>query len=441
MGVGAPVTASDHEPTDGLSRRLAAFVRDSAWENIPEAVRAHAAKAIFNGVGTALGGSSDPTIVCLTNTLAAFSAGDAATVIGHRVRRDVLTAAFLNAAAMNVFDFDDTHAGTIIHPTAPIAPVVLALAETRPVSGSQLLHAFVLGVEVTCRIGAAVSPGHYDRGWHITSTCGIFGAAVAAAKLLDLDEHEIVWALGNASAQASGLVETLGFMAKSAGVGNAARGGLLSALMARPGVEGPPRPLEVPRWFLKDCCDAPAPADAADFSDAAVSDPRLRALRAKVRAVEIDDKASIDGARVTIRYSNGVSIEQVETAATGSLARPMTDFALKEKFAALVPYGCPGLDSDASGRSFGISALSPMLARWWRSRVLESEPTGQPTPYGGYLTISATRPESQGKSFDEGLSIRKLVRWGKAIVRRVSNVEKLVIRPSLEALVAVAEAR
>ncbi|WP_292281823.1 MmgE/PrpD family protein, partial [Mesorhizobium sp.] len=109
----------------------------------------------------------------------------------------------------------------------PVAPVVLALAELRPVSGTKLLHAFVLGVEVTCRIGNAISPGHYNRGWHITSTCGIFGAAVAAAKLLDLTEEEILWAFGNASAQASGLVETLGFMAKSVGVGTAARGGLL----------------------------------------------------------------------------------------------------------------------------------------------------------------------------------------------------------------------
>ena len=213
----------------GLSRRLAAFVHRSRWEDVPEPVRAHAMRAVFNGFGTALGGSSDQAVLRLTKSLAPFSAGENATVIGHTQRRDALTAAFLNAAAINVFDFDDTHAGTIIHPTAPVAPVVLALAETRPVSGAELLHAFTLGVDVACRIGNAVSPSHYDRGWHITSTCGIFGAAVAAAKLLKLGENEILWALGNASAQVSGLVETLGFMAKSTGVGNAARGDAVSA--------------------------------------------------------------------------------------------------------------------------------------------------------------------------------------------------------------------
>ncbi|RWX58160.1 MmgE/PrpD family protein, partial [Mesorhizobium sp. M2A.F.Ca.ET.039.01.1.1] len=197
----------------GLSRRLAAFVRNSQWNDVPEPVCEHALRALFNGFGTALGGSSDQAILRLAASLAPFSAGTAATVVGHGAKRDAPTAAFLNAASMNVFDFDDTHQGTIIHPTAPVAPVVLALAELRPVSGTKLLHAFVLGVEVTCRIGNAISPGHYNRGWHITSTCGIFGAAVAAAKLLDLTEEEILWAFGNASAQASGLVETLGFMA------------------------------------------------------------------------------------------------------------------------------------------------------------------------------------------------------------------------------------
>ena len=432
------MTRPTAEPSDaGLSRRLAAFVHGSRWEDVPGPVRAHALRAVFNGFGTALGGSSDQAVVRLAVSLAPYSGGGTATVIGHHARRDALTAAFLNAAAMNVFDFDDTHAGTIIHPTAPVAPVVLAVSELRPVSGAELLHAFTLGAEIACRIGNAISPGHYDRGWHITSTCGIFGAAVAAAKLLDLAPEEIVWALGNASAQAAGLVETLGFMAKSTGVGNAARGGLVSALMAQSGVEGPPRPLEGPRGFLKVCSEAPRPelvlrglgaeweisrdmfkpypcgvvlnpvidaclaaraaptfaldriadivvrgaallkaradrpdvttgreaqvsaqhavavcllrgkAGVADFNDAAVSDPQVRALRAKVRAVEIDVAAPVEAAHVSIRHVDGTSLDVSEMAATGSLARPMTDAALREKFAALARYGCPALDAAA----------------------------------------------------------------------------------------------
>ncbi len=243
----------------GLSRRLAGFVCAAAPGDLPDDVRAHALRAVLNGFGTALGGRADEAIVRLSELLMPFASGAQATVIGHAQRADMPTAAFLNGAAINVFDFDDNHAGTIIHPTAPVLPAALALAETRPIGGATLIHAVALGIEVACRIGNAVSPGHYNRGWHITATCGIFGAAAAATKLLGLDATRTLWALGNASAQASGLVETLGHMAKSVGVGGAARNGLMSALMAEAGVAGPEQPLEGPRGFLAVCCDAPRP--------------------------------------------------------------------------------------------------------------------------------------------------------------------------------------
>ena len=251
------VSGTRNDFATGLTGELAAFVAGSRLEDVPDTVREHGVRAILNGFGTALGGASDQALARLGAALVPFSSGQVASVIGRSHRVDAPTAAFLNAAAINVFDFDDTHEGTIIHPTAPVAPVVLAIAEMRPVSGIEALHAFILGVEVACRLGNAVSPWHYDRGWHITSTCGIFGAAAAAARLLKLDQTQTVWALGNASAQSSGLVETLGFMAKSAGVGAAARNGLLSALMAQAGVEGPQDPIGGPRGFLKVTCDAP----------------------------------------------------------------------------------------------------------------------------------------------------------------------------------------
>ncbi|MCB1516475.1 MAG: MmgE/PrpD family protein [Hyphomicrobiaceae bacterium] len=243
----------------GLSAQLAAFVADSVFADIPDPVKAHGTRAIFNGFGTALGGSSDQALQRLSGVLGAFSSAQKATMIGSSLRYDAPTAAFLNAAAMNVFDFDDNHTGTIIHPTAPVLPAVLALAETRGMSGKQVLHAVILGIEIACRLGIAISPGHYSRGWHITATCGVFGAAVACSKLLGLNQERLIWALGNASAQSSGLVETLGFMAKSVGVGAAARNGLMSALMAEAGVEGPSQPLEGPRGFLPVTSDSPQP--------------------------------------------------------------------------------------------------------------------------------------------------------------------------------------
>jgi 2-methylcitrate dehydratase PrpD len=235
----------------GPSRRLAEFVCDTTWEDIPEAVRHEAKRSLMNYFACALGGCGDNAVVATARVLERLSGPPTATIIGHRRKADALQAAFLNAASANVFDFDDTHTRTIIHATAPVAPPLFALAEGRRVWGRDLLLAFVLGVETECRIGNAVSPGHYRRGWHITSTCGVFGAAAAAGKLLGLSPERMTWALGNASAQAGGLLETLGTMAKSISVGNAARNGLVAAMFAAEGVFGPEAPLEGTYGFLR----------------------------------------------------------------------------------------------------------------------------------------------------------------------------------------------
>ena len=248
---------ADASAGETLSARIARFVVETTWEDVPQDIRRQAVRSIFNVFGTALGGSQDQAVLRLAKTLTPFSSSGASSVIGHDINVDAPTAAFLNAVAMNVHDFDDTHVNTIIHPSAPVAAALFAIAETRAVTGPELLHAFVLGTEVECRLGNAISPGHYDRGWHITSTCGVFGAAAAVGKLLGLTIEEMVWAFGNASAQAAGLVETLGSMAKSISVGNAARNGILSAIMAKNGVEGPAEPLEGKRGFLQVTCDAP----------------------------------------------------------------------------------------------------------------------------------------------------------------------------------------
>jgi 2-methylcitrate dehydratase PrpD len=240
-----------------VTRRLAQWVAATTWRDIPAVVRHEAKRALVNYVAVALAGCSDPTIDKAVRTYQRFSADRSAGVIGRRERVDMLNAAALNAMSANVFDFDDTHIPTIIHPTAPVAAALFALAQTEPISGEALLLAFVLGVEVECRIGNAVSPEHYQRGWHITSTCGVFGAAAAVAKALGLSAQQSAWAFGHASVQTGGLVETLGTMSKSISVGNAARNGLLSALLAADDFSGPDAPLEGTRGFLRVSATAP----------------------------------------------------------------------------------------------------------------------------------------------------------------------------------------
>ena len=237
-------------PRQGVTSALARFVASTRWEDIPETVRHEAKRALLNFFAVAIAGCRTAPIVLALKALSEFSGGRQATIVGRAERIDALSAAFLNAAGANVFDYCDTHLPTVVHPTSPLAPAVLAMAELRRVTGPEFLLAFILGFEIECRVGGAVSPGHYPKGWHITSTCGVFGAAAGAAKLLDLSEAQIVWALGNASTQSAGLCECLGWPAKSVSVGNAARNGLFSALLADKGFEGPPEPIAGAQGFL-----------------------------------------------------------------------------------------------------------------------------------------------------------------------------------------------
>src|SRR5216684_898977 len=247
-------------PVPAVTRQLAQFLVESRWHDIPAAVRHEAKRTMMNFVGTALGGCGDIAIELAIRALGPFFGSAQATVIGRTERPDALSAAFLNAISANVLEFDDTHLRSVIHPAAPVAPALFALSELRPVSGEDLLHAMILGVETECRIGNAVTPAHYRRGWHITSTCGVFGAAAAAGRLLRLDPQQMVWALGNAAAQSAGLIESLGSMAKSISVGNAARNGLAAALLAEQGFTGAEQAIEGIYGFAK------VMSDEADFS-------------------------------------------------------------------------------------------------------------------------------------------------------------------------------
>lgn len=232
------------------TRRFAHWVSACRWSELPAAVRHEARRCLVNYFACALAGWNDPAVRIAAGVLARTGAAGDCVVIGSGQRLGPVQAASLNAMSANVFDFDDTHLPSILHPTAPVAPVAFALAQTQPVSGEQLLEAVVCAIELQCRIAMAISPQHYARGWHITSTCGVFGAAAAAARLLGLTPQQTGWAFASAAAQSCGLVGLLGTMAKSISVGNAAGNGLLSALLAQQGFSGPEAPLEGPHGFL-----------------------------------------------------------------------------------------------------------------------------------------------------------------------------------------------
>jgi 2-methylcitrate dehydratase PrpD len=239
-----PSPESKSPATECVSARWGDFVARSHWSGIPAAVRHEAKRSILNIFGTSLGAANHPDFASLMRLLAAVAGPPQAAVLGRVERLDILNAAFANAISANLLDFDDTHLDTVIHPSAPVAPALFALAEQRGLSGSHLIHAFVLGVEIECRLGQSVSPSHYARGWHITATCGVFGAAAASAKLIGLDAASTAHAIGMAASQSAGIAESLATGAKNIGIGNSARNGLLAALAAELGYTAAPRAIE-----------------------------------------------------------------------------------------------------------------------------------------------------------------------------------------------------
>ncbi|WPB87500.1 MmgE/PrpD family protein [Sediminicoccus rosea] len=245
---------------------LGRFVAEAAWDRIPSEIRREAPRALLNHVSCALGVAQSPVVRGALAALRPFSGPATATVFGQGVKLDPMSAAFVNCIAGNLLDYDDTHLATVIHPAAPVAPVALALAEQRGLSGRAVLEALLLGMEVECRIGLGVAPGHYDRGWHITSTTGVFGAAAAAAKLIGLDAARTAHALGLAASQSSGIIENLPNAGKNASMGNAARNGLLAALLAEAGWEAAPTAIEGRNGWARAMGDVPdVAAMAADL--------------------------------------------------------------------------------------------------------------------------------------------------------------------------------
>ncbi len=221
------------QPATDVTRRLARYVLGLKYDALPAAVTKEARRTLLNWMGCAIGGSRHETVEIAIGALSPFFGAPRASVLGRRERTDMLHAALFNGISSHVFDFDDTHLKTVIHPAGPVVSAILALSEDRPVSGREFIAAMVAGIETECRIGSAVYPAHYDRGWHITGTAGVFGAAAATGTLLGLSEQQMVWALGLAATQPVGLREMFGSMTKSFHPGRAAQNGMTAALLAQ----------------------------------------------------------------------------------------------------------------------------------------------------------------------------------------------------------------
>jgi 2-methylcitrate dehydratase PrpD len=235
--------------SSGATDLLASQILGSSLDAIPIDVVHEAKRALLNITGCALGGAMHPAMDIAIDALGPYAGDPIATVLGRRERFDPLFASMLNGISSHVHDYDDTTPGNYIHNSSPVASALFSYASVNRVSGRDFLHAFILGFEVTSRIGNATYPAHYDAGWHSTGSIGVFGAAVAIGRLLGLSRLQMTHAIGLAATQSAGLREMFGSMAKSLHPGRSAQSGYMAALLAQKGFTAGLRSLEGPRGF------------------------------------------------------------------------------------------------------------------------------------------------------------------------------------------------
>lgn len=243
----------------GLTERVAAFAAGAKYADIPEETRELGKKSLLDGFGLAIAGAAAASGKIVQDHLRAAECKPAATVIGANFKTAPRFAAFANGVAIHADDYDDTQLavakdrvyGLLTHPTAPALPPALALAEQTGASGEMFMLAYHIGVEIESKIAEAISPRHYQHGFHSTGTCGSFAAAAAAAKLRGMDKEKITRALAIGGSQSAGLRENFGTMTKPFHAGRACESGVVAAEFADAGWTAAATILESPRGFFQ----------------------------------------------------------------------------------------------------------------------------------------------------------------------------------------------
>jgi 2-methylcitrate dehydratase PrpD len=218
-----------------ITKKLAEFVRAFRFSDIPQEAVEHCKKCMLDCLGSGLGGVGENASRLAIEYVSELGGKPQASVIGTDLKTDVANASLVNGVIAHALDFDDYHGDTVIHATASCLPSILAIAEDRHLSGSDILAALIIGIDISVRLGLGLGSYHYELGWHATSTAGRFGATAGAAKLLNLNTDQIINAFGIAGTQAAGVRQVFGTMTKPFNAGKACMDGVISALLAEKG--------------------------------------------------------------------------------------------------------------------------------------------------------------------------------------------------------------
>jgi len=237
-----------------IEQELARFARETSYDNLPEEVIHQARLCLLDLVGAACAGATALPGHVVTEIIEEAGGSPQAVLIGRKERVPALNAALGNGLYAHALELDDLHRSSILRPGSPIIPAALAAAEKYGASGKELITAIVVGYEVGIRIAEAMTPSHYNF-WHTTGTCGTFAAAIAAGKVMNLNDEQLVHALGHAGTQAAGLMELHyspeGMMSKPLHASKAAQNGLFSAMLAKGGYTSTQTILSGEKGFLR----------------------------------------------------------------------------------------------------------------------------------------------------------------------------------------------
>lgn len=355
-----------------ITRGLAAYVVNSRFQDIPAEVRREAVRSLINCIGCCVAGSRHETVDAALAAMKDLGASGDAVVIGRRERLDGMNAALVNGISSAVLDFDATQfKRTNIHPSGPVLPPLLALAGSRPVSGAEFLHAYILAVEIACRLANGIF-GEENPGWHVTGATGGIGAAAGVGRLLRLDAQKMANSFGIAATQAQGLREMYGTMCKSFTPGRAAQNGYLAATLAARGFDSAERGIEGDKGLAMVMTGRPPEHDILQGLG-----QRFEIMHNiyKPFACAIVSHAAIDGA-LRLRQTHKLNADAV--AAVKLLVSPPTlalagkrdpRTGLESKFSVYQGVALALLHGDANPRRFDDAhALDPALAAV-RSRI------------------------------------------------------------------------
>ena len=335
------------------TRVLAAFASEVDCFKVEDSARDAVDRTIRNAVCLNVGAAEHPTVVRAREVHEHLGAMPRLSLLGRDQRMGTIAAPLINAMAVHVEDYDDTHLPTVVHPGAPIVPTALAAAELWARSGAETVSAILAGVEVSLRVANAICPEHYDRGWHLTGTAGHVGAAAAAGRLAALPTGQFIAALALAATQAQGLQSVNGTETKAFHPGKAAADGLEAALLAARGFTAPTEPLVGRRGFAT--ISAPR-VDLDRMLDGLGHDWEIEDNAIKPYACGVVSHAAIDAAKELRRRVGADAVAEVDVhipevvLQVMGIKDPQTE--LESKFSVYHCVAVALLDGDGSPRQF-----------------------------------------------------------------------------------------